>query len=36
MMSDKTLNALIEYLKAVKGWTDSEVVALLEYISKKN
>jgi len=34
MMSDKTLQKLIDYLKSVKGWTDSEVVALLEHITK--
>ena len=34
MMSDATLKKLIEYLKSVKGWTDSEIVALLEYITK--
>lgn len=34
MMSDSTLKKLIEYLKSVKGWTDSEIVALLEYITK--
>ncbi len=34
MMSDSTLQKLIEYLKSVKGWTDSEVVALLEHITK--
>lgn len=34
MMSDKTLQKLIDYLKSVKGWTDSEIVALLEFITK--
>lgn len=34
MMSDSTLKKLIEYLKSVKGWTDSEILALLEYITK--
>lgn len=34
MMSDSTLSKLIEYLKTVKGWTDSEIVALLEHIAK--
>ena len=34
MMSDSTLQKLIDYLKSVKGWTDSEVVALLENITK--
>ncbi len=36
MMSDSTLFALLEYLKTVKGWTDTEVVDLLECITKKN
>ncbi len=34
VMSDTTLRKLIEYLKSVKGWTDSEIVALLEHIAK--
>ena len=34
MMSDSTLQKLIDYLKSVKGWTDSEVVAMLENITK--
>lgn len=34
MMSDSTLKRLIEYLKSV-GWTDSEIVKLLEYIAEK-
>ena len=34
MMSDSTLQRLIQYLKSVKGWTDSEVVELLEHITK--
>lgn len=34
MMSDKNLSRLLEYLKTVKGWTDSEIVELLEYLSK--
>ena len=33
-MSDSTLKRLIEYLKSV-GWTDSEIVKLLEYIAEK-
>lgn len=35
MMSDSTLQALLEYLRTVKGWTDTEIVELLEYITKK-
>lgn len=34
MMSDVTLKRLIEYLKSV-GWTDGEIVELLEYIADK-
>ena len=34
MMSDKTLKRLIEYLKSV-GWSDSEIVKLLDYIAEK-
>lgn len=34
VMSNSTLKKLIEYLKSVKGWADSEIVALLEYITK--
>lgn len=34
MMSDSTLQKLIEYLKKV-GWTDAEIVKLLEYIASK-
>ena len=28
------LSKLMEYLKAVKGWEDSEIVKLLQYITK--
>ena len=34
MMSDKTLERLMEYLKSI-GWSDSQIVELLEYIAKK-
>ena len=34
LMSDATLNKLIDYLKTVEQFTDSQVVKLLEYISK--
>lgn len=34
MMSDKTLKRLMEYLKSV-GWSDSEIVKLLDYIAEK-
>lgn len=34
MMSDTTLKRLIEYLKSI-GWSDSEIVALLDYIAGK-
>lgn len=34
MMSDSTLHKMIEYLKSVKGWTDAEIVELLENITK--
>ena len=34
MMSDVTLKRLIEYLKSI-GWTDGEIVELLEYIANK-
>ncbi len=33
MMSDKTLNALIAFLRG-KGWTESEIVELFDFISK--
>lgn len=32
MMSDRTLNKLLEYLRAA-GWTDSQIIDLLAYIS---
>ena len=32
MMSDTTLKRLIEYLKSV-GWSDTEIVKLLDYIA---
>lgn len=28
------LSAIIEYLKAVKGWNDTEIIEFLQYISK--
>lgn len=34
MMSDKTLKRLMDYLKSV-GWSDSEIVKLLNYIAEK-
>ena len=34
-MGNVTLHRLIEYLKAVKGWTDAEIVALLSAITAK-
>jgi len=34
MMSDGTLKRLIDYLKSV-GWSDSQIVALLDYITSK-
>lgn len=32
-MQDKTLERIIEYLKA-KGWTDTEIVEMLAYLAK--
>lgn len=32
-MQDKTLERIIEYLKA-KGWSDAEIVELLQYLAK--
>lgn len=32
-MQDKTLERIIEYLKA-KGWTDTEIIELLTYLAK--
>lgn len=34
MMSDATLNKLIEYLKTVEKFTDEQIIKLLDYISK--
>ena len=34
MMSDGTLKRLMDYLKSV-GWTDSEIVKLLDYVAGK-
>ena len=34
MMSDSTLKRLMDYLKSV-GWSDSQIVELLDYIAKK-
>lgn len=34
MMSDGTLKRLIDYLKSI-GWTDTEIVKLLDYIASK-
>lgn len=34
MMNDSTLKRLIEYLKSV-GWSDTEIVKLLDYITSK-
>lgn len=34
MCSDKTLNRLIDYLRTVEGFSDSQIVNLLDYISK--
>ncbi len=34
MMSDTTLKKLIEYLKK-QGWSDNQIVSLLEYIADK-
>ena len=34
MMSDGTLKKLIEYLKS-KGWSDTQIVELLDYIASK-
>lgn len=34
MMSDTTLQKLLEYLKSV-GWSDGEIVKLLDYITSK-
>lgn len=34
MMSDTTLKRLIEYLKSI-GWSDTEIVNLLNYIADK-
>lgn len=33
MMSDKTLNKLVKYLRQ-KGWTEKEIVQLIEYITQ--
>ena len=33
MMSDKTIARFVEYLKSVKGWTDAEIIAFLEYLT---
>lgn len=33
-MSDATLNKLLDYLRTVEQWTDSQIVNLLKYISK--
>lgn len=32
-MQDKTLERIIEYLKA-KGWTDKEIIEMLMYLAK--
>jgi hypothetical protein len=32
MMSERALRRLLEYLKSI-GWTDSQIVALLTYIT---
>jgi len=32
-MNDAELARLIEYLKNIKGWTDSEIVKLLHFIA---
>lgn len=34
LMSDSTLNKLIDYLRTVEGFSDSQIVNLLDYISK--
>ena len=34
MMSDKTLKRLMDYLRSI-GWSDSEIVKLLDYIAEK-
>ncbi|MBQ2735513.1 MAG: hypothetical protein IJF33_06740 [Clostridia bacterium] len=34
MMSDGTLKRLLDYLKSV-GWSDSEIVKLLDYVAGK-
>ena len=34
MMSDATLKRLIEYLKSI-GWSDTQIVKLLDYIAGK-
>lgn len=34
LMSDGTLNKLIDYLRTVEGFSDSQIVNLLDYISK--
>lgn len=34
MCSDKTLGRLIDYLRNVEKWTDSQIVELLDYITK--
>ena len=34
MMSDGTLKRLMDYLKSV-GWSDSEIVKLLDYVAGK-
>jgi SOS response regulatory protein OraA/RecX len=32
-MQDKTLERIIEYLKA-KGWTDTDILVMLMYLAK--
>lgn len=34
MMSDSTMNKLIKYLRSI-GWSESQIVTLLEYITSK-
>lgn len=34
IIGGKTLRRLIEYLRNVKKWTDSQIIELIEYLSK--
>ena len=36
MMSDSNLKKLIEFLRDIKEWTDSEIIELLVYIISRS